>query len=267
LDNLAVLVNHAARDPSPDTWLTNWLRESQTAPTQDGPAAFETCVAAIRHSGIFQAWDADGHTLLFHAASKGNMVLAQTLIDLGAEVDLCDPLGWTPLHGAVRAHQKDMVEFLIRSDAAVQATVQDTSPFSPQSYAPATDEEGSVPAINALHIAVGIDPNQDRFSPDIVRLLLENGLDPGGKATNLADPRAYGVERDASPLQIMFRKWGAGKSADFFAVVQLLVDFGADVRGIAERFDVWDVGAFEGFERLWDVFRNADEEIDILGVD
>jgi hypothetical protein len=145
----------------------------------------------------------------------------------------------------------------------VLATVKDTSPFSLfSSTLPHTDEEE--PVINALHIAVGIHPHRmdvearSRFSPDIVRLLLENGIDPNAKAINVGGLPECSINRDATPLQIMFRKLGATKSREFFAVVQLLVDFGADVRGISEGMEAWEVASFEGFESLWDVFRNAE---------
>lgn len=147
--------------------------------------------------------------------------------------------------------------------ANLLATVQDTSPFSLfSSTLPPTDEEG--PVINALHIAVGIHSHgidveaRSCVSPDIVRFLLENGIDPNTKAINVSNLPECSIDRDATPLQIMFRKWGATKSREFFAVAQLLVDFGADVRGISEGMEVHDVASFEGSESLWDVFRNAE---------
>lgn len=262
LDNLAILVQHAVHDPSRDHWLTNWLRESGTIP-QCGQESFEVCIAAIRHSQLYTGYENNGHTLLFHAVRDGNRYLVEELIKLGSNVNFGDPLGWTPFHEAVRTHRTSLVELLTSKGANVLATVQDTSPFSLfSSTLPPTDEEG--PVINALHIAVGIHPHRmdlkarSCFSPDIVRLLLENGIDPNAKAINVGNLRECSIDRDATPLQIMFRNWGATNSREFFAVAQLLVDFGADVRGISEGMEVHDVASFEGYESLWDVFRNAE---------
>jgi ankyrin repeat protein len=256
LDNLAILVQHAAHDPSRDHWLTSWLRESGTIPQGD-QESFAACIAAIRHSRLYAAHGNNGHTLLFHAVKEENRALAEELIGMGSDVNTRDPLGWTPFHEAVRTHRTDMVELLISEGANVLARVQNTSPYSSfPSTLPHTDEEG--PVINALHIAVGIHPHSMHVEPDIVRLLLENGIDPNAKAINVRGLQKCSVDDDATPLQIMFRKRGAAKSREFFAAVQLLVDFGADVRGISDGMDVREVASFEGFEGLWEVFRNAD---------
>lgn len=263
LDNLAILVQHAAHDPSRDNWLTNWLRESGTIP-QGGQESFEACIAAIRHSRLYEAYENNGHSLLSHAVRDGNRDLAEELIKLGSDVNFGDPLGWTPFHEAVRTHRTDLVELLISKGANVLTTVQGVSPFSLSSKLPRTGEER--PVINALHIAVGIHPHNmgeeagSRFSPDIVRLLLENGIDPNAKAINVGRLPWYSASHDATPLQIMFRnmRWVATKSREWFAVVQLFVDFGADVRGISDGMEVEDIASFEGFESLWDVFRKAE---------
>lgn len=271
LDNLAILVQHAARDLSRDNWLANWLRESRTVPQGDQDC-FNACLAAIRHSGRHASYIKNGHTLLFYAAREGNLVLTDELINLGAKVGLRDPLGWTPFHEAVRNHRVDVVEFLISKGANVLWTVDDTLPFSESTRRPNPDEP--TPIINALHIVVGIHPHwlsvedRNRLTPNIVRLLLENGIDPNGKALNVGSCRENSggnlmydlrtVDGSASPLQILFRKSGPKHPEEFFAIVQLLIDFGADVRGIAEKMDIWDVALFEGYEHLWDLFRSAE---------
>ncbi|KAH7317362.1 ankyrin repeat-containing domain protein [Rhexocercosporidium sp. MPI-PUGE-AT-0058] len=264
LDNLAVLIQHASHDTSRDHWLTNWLRESGTVP-KVGQESFDACISAIRHSALHAAYDRNGHTLLFHAVTDGNRLLAEELIKLGSDVNFSDALGWTPLHEAARTHRMDMMELLVSNGANVFATVTGTSPYS-MSTGTVPNYGEDEPAINALHIAVGIRPHnmdleaRNRLSPDIVRYLLENGIDPNGNAINVSGLPDCAIHRDSPPLHIMFRKFGPERKRDFFAVVQLLVDFGADVRGISEWLEPWEIALFEGFESLWDVFRNVEPE-------
>ncbi|KAF2825558.1 ankyrin [Ophiobolus disseminans] len=261
LDNLAVLVQHAAQNPSGTNWLTIWLQDSGAMP-QDDNECCQACMAAIFHAGCQTAYDANGHTFLFYAIREGNQMLAEELIKLGANPNFGDHLGWTPLHEAVRTHRADAVELLIRNGADVLLTVDDISPFSNSTVLPHPDDPA--PIINALHLAVGIHPHnrdidaRNRMSPEIVRMLLETGIDPNAKTINIGSLQNSSVDVDASPLQIMFRKYGPRHSPDFFAVVQLLVDFGADVSGIADGMEVYDVASFEGYESLWEVFRKAD---------
>lgn len=267
LDNLAILVQHAVHDPSHDNWLTNWLRESGAIPQGD-QESFKACIAAIRHSQLHTAYDNNGHTPLFHAAGNGNIALAEELIKLGSDVNFGDYLGWTAFHEAVRTRRMGIVELLISKGANVLATVEATSPFSlVSSTLPHPDEE--VPMINALHIAVGIHSGRmdvevrDPFCPDIVRLLLENGLDPNAKTINIDGLLYCSIDHDATPLQILFRQLIRPDSREsFFAALQLLMEFGADVRGISEGMEAWQVArqvaAFEGFESLWDVIRSAE---------
>jgi hypothetical protein len=124
----------------------------------------------------------------------------------------------------------------------------------------------SLQSMRCTYIAVRIrsrhlDPEaRNRLSPDIVRYLLENGMDPNGNAINVRGLPDCGIDRDSPPAHIMFREFGPEKRRDFFTIVQLLVDFGANVRGISERLEPWEIAEFDGFESLWDVFRNVEPE-------
>ncbi|KAF2033016.1 ankyrin [Setomelanomma holmii] len=252
LDNLAILVQHAIQDISRDHWLANFLRESGTMPQSD-QECFEACVAAIGQSGAYQTYDGNGHTLLFHAVSEGNLTLAHELIKLGSNVGSADYTGWTPFHEAVK--------LLITQGSDVRWPVETTAPYSVTSSVP-PDPDEPLPIINALHIAVGIYKaryeTSNRLSPGVMRILLENGMDPNTKAMHVGGLQNCSVWEDSSPLQIMFRSSGPEYSPDFFAVVQLLIDYGADVRGIADGLNIWQIAKFEGYESLWDTLRNAE---------
>jgi hypothetical protein len=88
-------------------------------------------------------------------------------------------------------------------------------------------------------------------------------MDPNIVATHVSGLQNCSVQEDASPLEILFRSWrpswGNKYPPSFFAIVQLLVDYGADAGNIANELDVWQIAQFEGHESLWDTLRKAEQ--------
>ncbi|KAF2729617.1 ankyrin [Polyplosphaeria fusca] len=275
LDNLTMLVQHAVHDTSPDHWLTNWLRASTAIP-QSNEEIISICINALRESQQYAIPDSNHQTLLFHAISEGNQDLAEQLVMLGSDVKYADTSGWTSFHVAVSTRNMELVKLLMLNGADVLATTKDISPlFRSTSWCQwLQEEEDGLEeqedglqeqedlAINALHIAVGVkqhvayEPGPIRLSPDIVRLLLEHGIDPNAKAVGVA--RLHDSDHDPTPLQIMFGHYHTQRTPEWFAVVQLLVDFGADVRGAFSSLLPIEIAQFEGHERTWEAFRNVE---------
>ena len=183
---------------------------------------------------------------------------------LGSNVGSADDTGWTPFHEAVRTYRHDLVELMINQGSDVRWPVETTAPYSVTSSV-LPDPGEPLPIINALHIAAGIyrarDETSKRVYPEIVRLLLENGMDSNAKAMHVGGLQNCRIWEDASPLQILFRSWscswGAEYQPNFFAVVQLLIDYGVDVCDIANGLTIWQIAKFEGYESLWDTLRKA----------
>ena len=96
--------------------------------------------------------DKDGWTPLQWAALKGNIDIGKCLIENGADVNIKDNLGRTPLYRASRWNQIGVAKLLIENGADVNAK----------------DKDGWTP----LHLAAVL----DRI--DIVKVLIENGADP-----------------------------------------------------------------------------------------
>ena len=66
------------------------------------------------------ACDADGRTLLHHAATSGNIELVAALAELGADADTRDGGGWSPLHSASSAGRETIVSYLLQLLSKVQ---------------------------------------------------------------------------------------------------------------------------------------------------
>ena len=60
---------------------------------------------------------------LNHAATFGQKEVAELLIDSGADVNVMDAIGQTPLHGAATGGHKEVAELLITKGADVNAKV------------------------------------------------------------------------------------------------------------------------------------------------
>jgi ankyrin repeat protein len=260
-DNLEILLDHAIADTHPRAhWLTDYLRNPDANlqhPTSD------IYLSALQHADLVYSWDMEGHTLLFHAITESNPVLANNLLARGADPNAADPFGWTPVHEAVRTENVALLRLLLAHGGDVFATVSDIAPFSASRAISALDYQSpDAAAINALHLAAGCNPHPDdmearaRLSPDMVRLLLELGFDPNGRTRNTGNLLLWRAkEGGETPLDIMFWEGRFDWDERFFEVVEMLVDKGAEVGRVVDRMKVRDVVEFEGREGLWDRFR------------
>ena len=128
----------------------------------------------------------DGMTGLHWAALRGDVALAEVLIQAGAELNPVTRIGsHTPLHAASRAGQGEVVEVLVRAGADVRARTD--SEVTPLHLAASSGSERAVRALVAGGAEVDAPEGQWDQTPlmfaaalgrvDAVRVLLESGAD------------------------------------------------------------------------------------------
>ena len=73
--------------------------------------------------------DDSGWTPLYHAASEGHTEIAKLLLDAGADVNVKDDSGWTPLHHTASGGLTEIAKLLL--DAGADVNVKDDSGWTP----------------------------------------------------------------------------------------------------------------------------------------
>src|SRR5688572_4377873 len=167
----------------------------------------------VQAEGRPKSLDSGGFTPLLYAARENCMACVDTLLARGADIDLPDPDGVTPLHVAIMNANWDLAKRLIEAGADVQQW----------------DIYGEAP----LFTAVGgrsrndggrasIDPPNQTTGLEIVRLLLERGANPNMqlffKPANVNGPTNT---RGSTPLI-------RAANGNDLEVVNLLLEHGAD---------------------------------------
>jgi len=136
--------------------------------TQEPVPNRDVVAALIGHGAQVNVRDKDGRTPLHGAVGSGDEDVATLLVASGADVNAADNNGRTPLHAAARRGSTDVVRLLIDSGAKVDAR----------------DNKGSTP----LHAAtVGT-------RDDLIELLLAKGADINGADKDGRTPVEYAAQ-------------------------------------------------------------------------
>ncbi len=264
-ENLEALFGHAVADTHPrDHWLTNHLRNPDANPQLP---TLDTYLFALQNANLINDVDTEGHTLLFHATTQSNPTLAYNLLTRGADPNTPDPLGWTSVHQAIHTKNLALLDLLLAHGGNVLATVSSMAPYSAarstrrrpttrRHTASARQHHRSPDAavINALRLATATMPPQ----PEVVRLLLERGVDPNERVRNTGGLGVWDAMAEGrTPLGGMFLVERRERGSEFWEVVEMLVERmrGGEVQMVVEGLGVGDVVGFEGREGLWERMR------------
>jgi ankyrin repeat protein len=167
----------------------------------------------ITAEGRPKSLDSGGFTPLLYAARENCIACVDVLLASGADVDLPDPDGVSPLQLAIMNANWDLAKRLIEAGADVDQW----------------DIYGEAPLFTAIRLSsrkdggrASIDPVNETDGKAIVRLLLERGADPNMQLFfRPANVRGSTNTRGATPLI------RAANQGDL-ELVQLLLEHGAD---------------------------------------
>ena len=130
---------------------------------------------------LIEIKDEDGFQMIHYAASSGNLLIIQALLEAEHDVNSESNYGDTPLTEACLNNQLEVAKFLIQKGAKVNFDTSEKTPFSFEEI-PLSFEflklfhENGADCLTELRLWQAIDRN-DLSS---VRLILENSKDPEG---------------------------------------------------------------------------------------
>lgn len=160
-----------------------------------------------------------GETLLQIAVKKNHPAVLRCLLDRGADVDIVENGGWTPLHGAAEWNYPDMVRALVDHGADIHAKSESGSTplrcavdcgnleIADYLLECGADSSEFLGGVGLLHAAA---QNGHR---EIVELLLKHGLDLEIKSENEWTPLACAAREGKHDVASLLLEHGANISA------------------------------------------------------
>ncbi|XHF99508.1 hypothetical protein AWENTII_003009 [Aspergillus wentii] len=197
---------------------------------------------------------------LYHAANQGQREIVSLLLSHGAKTEVTDSHGWRPLHLACFRGHTDIARALIAKGADGHAsTVTWNNSVEKPSGLYKDDAWTGTP----LHTAtIG-------GHSDIVNILLEHNVDVKASTGVTADHLAYPASGPtALHIALSLNQFPLRKDNMLVApklpspgrlqIAHWLVDAGAMVHGVIQRFSLEDILCLEQFPELWDALVAGD---------
>jgi ankyrin repeat protein len=167
----------------------------------------------VTAEGRPKSLDSGGFTPLLYAARENCIACVEVLLESGADIDLADPDGVSPLHLAIMNANWDVAKRLIEAGA-------DVDQWDIYGAAPLFTAVGQRTRVDGGRAS--IDPPNEASGLDVVRLLLQRGANPNMQLFfRPANARGSTNTRGSTPLI------RAATNNDL-EVVQLLLEHGAD---------------------------------------
>ena len=249
-ETLHCLLDHAIERPKEGHW-TQRLPDTKSAGNGKLVEIIWTCLKQCNLVEVRKF----GQILLQRAKENWNNEMVKQLVVHGADVEISDHWGWTPLHFAAYHGNEEVAQNLLEAGANVCAVTKEWNPSIPRILGTRGFVEWTG---HPLHIATMMGQKS------VAKLLLINGADvnantgiDGLKYPGLG-PTALRIALDPFVLEqgeTMVR--GEGLDDDRLSIAQMLIEHGANLQGAANHFYLSDVLRFEKYQELWDALREG----------
>jgi cytohesin len=163
---------------------------------------------------------------IYRAAQAGNIEAVKQHLAAGADVNVKDKVGGTPLHRAAYKGHKEIVELLIDNGADVNAERHETvkvTPIQEAAFGASETTYKTYLEIMSILIAAGADVNAHGFGntvleeviklPELVELLIANGADVNTRGIRGRTPLDRAINKKSPETADLLRKHG-GKTAE-----------------------------------------------------
>ena len=234
LDALRVLITHATRmNTSPNHWLSvsqDFLDRQLLV----NEALLALITSSLSRARLLESPAGDSSTPLQKAIELKNTAFAAKLIRHGANVNVTDQYGWTPLH--IAAYNNDLPTVTLLLDLGADPNAK-TAGWGDMDKRPSGLYASDNWAGTALHVAAMVG------APALVSLLLKHGADPN--ADTGVRHHGYNSGHGPSALDIALdtgKFYGERENLGeaMLSVAALVVEHGAEVEGKAKFPALWE---------------------------
>jgi ankyrin repeat protein len=242
---LRVLIAYAAKAPN----LKHWIHLERVDHSDGDDDDVGIVCASLARNNLVDSNDPKGLSPLQKAVELGNVSTVPKLISHGADLHIRDEYGWTVLHTATYNKDEVMVRLLLQAGSDVRATSQQ---WAHDGVRPSGLYQGNQWKGTPLHLAAMFG------QPTIAELLLQHGTDVQAH-TGLENcspghgPTALHIALDTGTFYGPRDNLGP----KMLKVAEILVESGAEVKGVADHITLDEVLKFEGFEELWEKLRRG----------
>ncbi|KAJ7195911.1 ankyrin repeat-containing domain protein [Mycena pura] len=248
---LCLLLETTTKVPysAPGGHWTQPLCSTSLDPSYDSIAYICECLK--QHNLLAHRTKCSKKSLLQLAVEAGSAHTVACLIACGADVDAADIYGWTALHKAILSSDAPVVDLLLTAGADVHAVTQ-RWPDNLREPRPTGLRQGGLWTGQPLHLAAMTGDVR------IVTELLMRGADV--HASTGSDPLEYPGHGPTALHIALDTGYFHDRNGDALdrgrlEITEMLVERGAEVRGVVDQIDLDDVLRFEGFEELWNKLR------------
>jgi ankyrin repeat protein len=242
LSALRFLVAYATKTPN----LKHWIHSERLEHSDGDDDSVEIVCASLARNNLIDSTDLQGLSPLQNAVKLRNASTVSKLLSHGADLHIRDKYGWTVLHTATHNKDETMVRLLLQAGSDVRATSQQ---WVHDWVRPSGLHQGNQWKGTPLHLVAMLG------QPTIAELLLQHGANVQAHTglENCHGPTALHIALDTGTFYSPRDNMGL----EMLKVVEILVENGAKVEGVADHITLDDVLKFEGFEGLWEKLRRG----------